>query len=277
MLKTVDISTLLRLLDDETEEVRRGVQEALLEFAGDASDDLAALGLSPASKRAKLLSKSLHPGRRLALREQWAVPQGSLRHPDGDWETFESLLRLLSDFLHDGVTLRASLSDELDQLTADAEPHVLTPLDLGNWLFKSDRFKTNQDHPCDPRNSDLAWVLQEGMSNPLGLSLVYILVAQRLGLQVFGINYPGHFLSLIDTEEGTTLIDPSHRGRPILVKKLLADHPEISQRAREAVKQPASLSAILFRLLANLNLAFAKADRQKDASLILDLMKTIKK
>jgi len=274
MASPTHFGSLLKLLDDENEEVQQGIQRALLEFEGDASNDLAALGVDLKTKEAKLLSASLHAGRQKQLKDHWVMPVGSLKDPDGDYESFEALLRLISDFLHDGVTLRPSLSDELDLLAQEAQPDVATPLGLATWLFDSDRFAGNRDAPFDPRNSDLAWCLEEEKSNPLGLSIIYLLVAQRLGLPVYGVNYPGHFLSLIDTPHGPTLIDAFHRGRPILVRKLLADHPELSPQATKAVRQPASPAAILLRLLANLNIAFNKAGRFDDAEIVQDLMKT---
>ena len=270
------ISTILRLLDDENQEVQEGVQKALLDYHGNASDDLAALGIKLAPEDGSLLSKSLHPGRQATLKENWSVPSRGLKDPDGDWDALEALLRLLSDFLHDGITLRPSMSDELDLIAKEAENEVESPSELSEWLFASGRFEGNKSDPYDPRNSDLAWCLEEGKSNPLGLSLIYLFVAQRMNLAVYGVNYPGHFLCLIDLEVAPVLIDPFHRGRPIPVMQLLKDHPEISKRAVEAIRQPCSLAAILSRVLANMNLAFSKLNRSADADLIQDLMKTIK-
>lgn len=266
--------SLLKLLDDENRDVQAGLQRALLEFEGDASEDLAALGIDPASKEGKLLSRSLHPGRRKQLEENWIVPAGRLNDPEGDYETFESLLRLISDFLHDGVTLRPSLSDQLDLLAGEASPDVGHPIELAAWLFASNRFKGNKNAPYDPRNSDLAWCLEEEKSNPIGLSIIYLLVAQRLDLQVHGVNYPGHFLTLIDTTEGPTLIDSFHGGRPILVAKLLADNPAMSAKAKKAVRHPCSPGAMLLRVLTNLQLAFHRAGRPDDATLVQSLMKS---
>lgn len=270
------ISTILKLLDDENQEVQNGIQQALLDYHGDASDDLAALGIQLSPEASSLLSKSLHSGRQASLKENWSVPSRSLEDPDGDWDALEALLRLLSDFLHDGITLRPSMSDELDLLAKEAENQVESPAELSEWLFASDRFSGNKTNPYDPRNSDLAWCLEEGKSNPLGLSLIYLLVAQRIGLPVYGVNYPGHFLCLIDLEVAPTLVDPFHRGRPIPVMQLLKEHPEISKKAAEAVRRPCSLAAILSRVLANMNLAFSKLNRLDDADLIHNLTKTIK-
>jgi len=268
--------SLLKLLDDQNKDVQQGVQRALLEFEGDASHDLAALGINLKSDESKILSESLHAGRQKLLKEEWVVPASNLSYPDGDYESFEALLRLISDFLHDGITLRPSLSDELDIIAKDAHPEVGTARELADWLFKSGRFTGNHSVPFDPRNSDLTWSLDEGKSNPLGLSLIYILVAQRLGLTVYGVNYPGHFLCLIDSLDGPTLIDAFHKGRPIMVKQLLNEHPELSAEAKKAVQQPCSLAAMLLRILTNMNLAFNKAGRFDDATLVQNLMKTFR-
>ena len=78
------ISTILKLLDDENQEVQNGIQQALLDYHGDASDDLAALGIQLSPEASSLLSKSLHSGRQASLKEHWNVPSRSLKDPDGD-------------------------------------------------------------------------------------------------------------------------------------------------------------------------------------------------
>ncbi|MDA7536802.1 transglutaminase-like domain-containing protein [Akkermansiaceae bacterium] len=270
------ITSLITLLDDDTEEVRSGVQQALLDYQGDATDELIAAGLRLKAKQAKLLSKSLHPGRRSVLRREWAYPAGQLDAVDGDWESFEALLRLLSDFLHDGITMRQSLSDELDLLADGASEKVTTAAELARHLFGNAVLTGNRLSPFHIKNSDLAWCIQEGESNPLGLSLIYMLVANRLEIPVFGCNYPGHFLSLIDYEGEATIVDPFHNGRLTSLRQLLLDHPEISKAAQESLKQPCTLSQMLTRLLANLHYGFAQVNRTKDAKLVEELMLTVR-
>ncbi len=273
MDSTATLPPLLRLLDDENQDVQKGISQALLEFEGDASDDLAALGIQLNNKDARLLSKSLHPGRQQTLKDNWLLPLKRLNHPDGDFETFESLLRLLSDFLHDGITLRPSLSDQLDLLANELESKAFTPLELAHHLFRKPRFKPNKKHPFDPRNSDLAWSLSNNISNPLGLGIIYILTAHRLNIQVHGLNFPGHFLTLIESPDGPTILDPSNRGQTVLVSKLLKDHPELSKSAVKSIQNPCSLAHMLLRMLANMNIAFTKADRPDDTNLIQDLIR----
>ncbi len=271
-MATAKISTLLRLLDDRDENVIQGLDSALLDFHGDLSDEIAAEGLHLGTQEALELSKRLHPGRQSALREEWIIPFDRLNSPDGDWESLESLLRLISDYLHDGISLRSSLSDQLDLLAEDASGKVDSELELAEFLFKSGTLIGNRMHPFDPRNSDLAWCLSEGQSNPLGLCLIYMLVAQRLDLSVYGCNYPGHFLSIIDHQGKATLIDCFHAAKPTAVPELIRQHPEISKHAKEALRQPCTLTTMLRRLLANLHFAFEKAGRTDDTILLYELL-----
>jgi regulator of sirC expression with transglutaminase-like and TPR domain len=171
--------------------------------------------------------------------------------------------------------MRQSLSDELDQLAELAAPHVDSPIALANYLFATQKLSGNRANPLNPKNSDLAWSIAQGESNPLGLSLIFMLVGHRLSLPVFGCNYPGHFLALIDHEGQPTLIDCFHNARPTPVKDLLGNHPELSEDARVALREPCTLLAMLSRLLRNLNLAFAQRNRNEDAKLISQLIRTI--
>src|SRR5690606_3538983 len=126
------------------------------------------------------------------LEREWVAPTGGAQALAEDWDSFEALLRSLSDFLHDGVTLRQPLSDALDLLAEEAaESGVLTEEDLRAFLFGSNRFQGNRSDYYDPRNSDLAWCVAEGRSNPLGLCLIFILTARRMELDVEGVNFPG--------------------------------------------------------------------------------------
>jgi len=271
-MAVADLKTLLRLLDDEDQAVRSGLEAAFLDYQGDVSDELASEGLHLKTREAIELSKRLHPGRQAALRSEWVVPFDRLNHPDGDWDSLEALLRLLSDYLHDGVSLRPSLSDQLDLIAEEARGKVEQAADLATFLFKSGTLTGNRENPFDPRNSDLAWCLGESRSNPIGLSLIFILVAQRLGLQAYGCNYPGHFLSLVDHHGETTLVDCFHAGRLTSVKELLEKHPEISPHAKDAVSHPCTLTAMLRRVLANMHFAFEKTGRKDDAILLYELL-----
>lgn len=267
-----EIAALLRLLDDETPEVRSVVTGRLAEVGGDISEILPdmASGLKGAEKR--ILSDLLMPARRRILREEWLTPGFGSAALGGDWELFESQLRLLSDFLHDGISLRQPLSDALDLLVEEAlENGVACANDLRVFLFEQGRLKANRKDYYDPRNSDLAWCIGEGVSNPIGLGVIFMLLGQRLGYEIEGIPFPGHFLCRIQ-EDGYPLIVDCFDGGRIHSQKVLIDPTnDLNREQRRALQDSASLGTILLRTLNNLIDAFQRLQRAEDADLIKEM------
>lgn len=265
---------MLRLLDDETPEVRSRVAERLTLYGGDLSEWLASRPQALGKHEKAVLAGLLRTPRRAALEREWLVPTGGAAALREDWEAFEALLRLISDFLHDGVTLRQPLSDALDLLAEEAgENGVASSRDLRTFLFQSGRLAGNEDRG-DPANSDLAWVIAEGRSNPLGLCLVFILVARRLDLLVEPVNFPGHFLCRIYEEGYPIIIDCFDQGQLHLQSTLL-ENPDLGRAERAILRETADPGTVLVRLLNNLLSALENAGRQDDAGLIRKLRATL--
>lgn len=79
--------------------------------------------------------------------------------------------------------------------------------EMNRVLFDEEGFAGNRDDYYDPRNSYLNEVIDRRMGIPITLSLVYIGVAHRLGLDAAGVSFPGHFLARVETPE-TLIVDP---------------------------------------------------------------------
>ena len=58
-------------------------------------------------------------------------------------------------------------------------------------------------------NSFINRTFQKRRSNPIGLSIIYLLLAKELNIPIIGINSPGHFILgvLKDTEKSKSIID----------------------------------------------------------------------
>lgn len=274
--ETTTLPFLLRLLDDEQPDVRREVSAQLASFGGDLSDQVAGLGIDLSTKDLEVLSSLLQPARRDALREAWFAPTRALLEPDGDWDLFESFLRMISDFLHDGVSLRPSMSDLLDDLADEsAELELDDPIPLASWLFDGNRLTANKRDYYNPLNSDLANVLENGTGTPLSLSLILTLVAQRRKIPVYGCNYPGHFLCWTDTSSGPLVIDPYNKARTLAVKQIIANNPGISSTSRDALNAPARQVDMLRRVLSNLAHAYTKNESTEDLMLVKELSESL--
>jgi regulator of sirC expression with transglutaminase-like and TPR domain len=270
-----ELSALLRLLDDETPAVREQVAQRFAACGGDISEWLATQPRALSAPEKSLLSDMLSPPRREALAREWIAPTGGAAALQEDWESFEALLRTLSDFLHDGISLRQPLSDALDLLAEEAtEDGITTANELRSFLFDGTRLVGNQIDYYDPRNSDLAWSIAEGRSNPLGLCLIFMLVGRRLNFDVEGVNFPGHFMCRIFEDGYPLIIDCFDRGQLHLQSTLL-ESPNLTRPQRNLIRESGGPGSILLRLLNNLHAAFEKSERDEDAQLIKDLLGTL--
>jgi regulator of sirC expression with transglutaminase-like and TPR domain len=128
---------------------------------------------------------------------------------------------------------------------------------LNEYLFDDLGFTGNRDKYEDPRNSCLNEVLERRTGIPLTLSIVYMEVARRAGLQVDGINFPGHFLVRCpQAHSGHQLvIDPFHSGALLSehnCRLLLQKHVGSEVAFSRSLLAPATRNQILVRMLLNL-------------------------
>jgi regulator of sirC expression with transglutaminase-like and TPR domain len=113
----------------------------------------------------------------------------------------------------------------------------------------------------DSDNTDVLAVVQRRKGLPVALGVFYLDVAQRCGLDVKGVDFPGHFLLRIETREGPLALDPFSDGRVVLPSELTrrALHagltPNVAERL-ETLMAPVSHRAVLIRLQNNI---FARA------------------
>jgi regulator of sirC expression with transglutaminase-like and TPR domain len=130
---------------------------------------------------------------------------------------------------------------------------------LAAALFGELGFRGNTDAYYDPRNSFLGEVLNRKLGIPITLSVLYLEVARRLGLQAGGVGFPGHFLVRVERDgdsPGDPLILDPFRGGAALDRAELgallekASGPEA--RLADVSFAPASRRAILIRMLNNL-------------------------
>ena len=89
----------------------------------------------------------------------------------------------------------------------------------------------------DPDNADIIAVAERRKGLPVTLGIFYLHAARRCALTVQGVDFPGHFLLRIETEEGPLALDPFSEGRVVLPSELTrrALHAGlIAQRRRPA-------------------------------------------
>jgi regulator of sirC expression with transglutaminase-like and TPR domain len=89
-------------------------------------------------------------------------------------------------------------------------------------LFDEAGFRGNEAHYYDPRNSYLNEVLDRRLGIPISLSVLFLSVARRVGLELEGVRLPGHFLVKHVSGGRELFIDP-YRGGEILTAEECAE------------------------------------------------------
>jgi len=183
--------------------------------------------------------------------------------------------------MHQRPSADPSHIDGIIQLYADAvrkrvrgsQPQALIA-HLHEYLFEEQGFSGNTDDYYNPDNSYLPSVIESKRGLPIALSLLYKLVAERVGLRVHGVGLPGHFMVAVETDDAPMLIDPFAQGR-------LLTPDEAQERVRAAfgpemewsddLLQPVSHLHWLTRMLQNLLHVFSAANRFTDVAAMLEL------
>jgi len=155
----------------------------------------------------------------------------------------------------------------LDRLATEAEPTVRSAgaaIDrvrkLVEFLSIERRFRGNQDDYYDRRNSFLNEVPERRTGIPITLAVVYVEVARRLGLDVRGVSFPGHFL-VKHPGASDLIIDPffgqilSVRDCAQRLRAVLGEHAELEPDHLRA----ATPKEMLIRILRNLKQIYLQA------------------
>lgn len=128
---------------------------------------------------------------------------------------------------------------------------------LDHVLFEREGFRGNADAYYDPRNSYLNDVLQRRLGIPITLSVVYLEVGWRLGLDLVPVGFPGHFLVALRGPSPPLLIDPFHAGRRPGQEDLLGHLQSLVPAGEARAMLPRALTAVprrevIARMLRNL-------------------------
>ncbi len=108
-----------------------------------------------------------------------------------------------------GVLARIdTLADRLRRrMPADTAPLQRLRL-LNRYFFHELGFAGNVNNYYDRGNSLLPAVLESRRGIPITLAVLYIEMAQQVGLQAQGVSFPGHFLVKVHMPRGEVVIDP---------------------------------------------------------------------
>lgn len=140
----------------------------------------------------------------------------------------------------------------------DAHPFDQVKI-LNSVLFSKLKFGANTKNFHSPSNSMINQVLESKKGNPISLCAVYMLVAQKLKMPIYGVNLPNLFiLTYIDNTHQQFYINAFNRG--LIFSKDDIDNyvAELRINPQESFFQPCDNAEIIRRTLRNLMNSFDK-------------------
>jgi len=146
---------------------------------------------------------------------------------------------------------------------------------LNYTLFTELNFSGNVTDYYDPRNSYLNQVLERRIGIPITLSVLYLEVGQRLGLELKGVSFPGHFLVKINMERGQLVLDPFLGGEAQseaeLRQRLATVMPaqDASRASLAPFLEAATPRQIVTRMLRNLKGIYMQASQYEQALAVM--------
>jgi len=211
--------------------------------------------------------------------------------PGADIPLFDAAM-LYSAALQDGDTwpLARTTKREIEDAIVDHCVGCEGPVAITEGIvefLRRNRFQGNVHAYEDPRNSLMDRLLERRLGLPISLSVLAIHLAERCGVRLAGISFPGHFLvglvdpsyQLHDTEPDPHIWDPFRGGRRLQLDELAAlytsvvghhvepDSPELLNQL-----QPCHSRLILTRMLENLRRHYTTAGEPARVADTLELL-----
>ncbi len=144
---------------------------------------------------------------------------------------------------------------------------------LNGIFFNKHKFKANTSSIKAVSNSMINNILETKKSNPIGLCVLYILIAQKLKLPIYGVNLPNVFIVTYKTPELQFYINVFNKGLTYLRQDIENYIMNLRINSRELFYEPCANIDIIRRVMRNLIVAYediGNAHKVADIQQLLD-------
>ena len=243
---------LTALLDDPSPAVRQALRVRFVQRAQESADFLQELARQSNPELAKHASQYLLE---LKFTDPVAEFRDFIRSLNYELETGALLL---SRTVNPAVDVGACCL-QLEAMAVRCRELIAEPATarekcrvINRVLFHEHGLRGNSDHYADPLNSFLDQVLIRRKGIPISLSIVYLLVAERIGLQLEPIGLPGHFMVGCFDETVPFFVDPFNAGLLLSPEEVFDLLKESSIDASIIDLAPTPIREVLCRCCRNL-------------------------
>lgn len=268
-----EFKALVSLLEDEDEEVNRHVEGKIMSLGSDIIPFLEEQwenSFDPNIQRK--IEDMIHTLQFSQLKERfraWKETGG---------QSLLEVMWLISLYQYPDTEL-SDLNKEIEQIYYDIWVELkedLHPYDqikiINGALFTKKKFRANTKNFHSPNNSFLKSVLESKKGNPISLSVIYMLVAEKLGLPIHGVNLPNLFIITYKSEEIQFYVNSFNRGL-IFSKKDIDNYlANLNLTPKPIYYEPCSNEDIVKRVLRNLIVAFDKLGEHHKSEEVKELL-----
>ncbi|MFN2442163.1 MAG: SirB1 family protein [Thermoanaerobaculia bacterium] len=160
------------------------------------------------------------------------------------------------------------MSERVASRIVMGEPDIFLLGHLHSQLFDIEGFTGNLVGYNEVKNSYLNEVIDSKRGIPITLSIIFLHVAQRVGLDAHGVGLPGHYIVRVQFPLSEVYVDPFHEGRTLTVREIdtmLAEMSGGEIRLRPHFLRRWTGRETLIRLLANLQNGHTRAGDKRKA------------
>lgn len=172
------------------------------------------------------------------------------------------------------------LADRVAKRSSPGEPAIFRLGHLHSEMFDADGYRGNEENYYDPRNAYLNEVIDRKLGLPITLSIVFLHVATRIGLNASGVGLPAHYVVKVQFELNEIYVDPFAGGTTLTLA-------EIAQLVSTAAGQAVRLTSehlrawsgreTLSRVLANLQNMWTHAGDARKARSAMERIAILQK
>lgn len=191
-------------------------------------------------------------------------------------------LWLIARFENNGLKIESlrSLIKELHMEVWIRTKENMHPKDMlkiiNNVIFKEFKFEPNVKNFHAVSNSFINEVFELKKGNPVALSCIYILLAEKLDLPIYGVNLPNLFVLVFDYPAYKFYINPFNKGQVFSAKDIDDYLKQMNIEPEEKFYKPCNNIDIILRILTNLSFAYNKIgenSKQSDINTLIDIFK----
>lgn len=159
---------------------------------------------------------------------------------------------------------------------------------LNYVIYDLNNFVRNTANFYSPQNSYINQVIDTRKGNPISLGIIYLAIAERLELPIYGVNLPKSFILAYLNEfrhydapnmadDILFYINPYNKGTILNRREISHFISQQKLQPREEYYNPCDNKSIIIRMITNLIIAYQKIEMNEKVELLEDILLAISK